>query len=129
MENSATKFNVGDLTDIESQNQTQPVRDQEGEDTITSMTNQVFIKQIKKLKSVSGSKTSVNSASPKTNSKLVHRSVSSQSTESVPQFVKLFEKTSNDECSDSLTGFIIENQPLIGPPSSALKEDEERIEV
>lgn len=112
--------------DVESQNR--PQREQEGEDTITSMSNQVFIKQIRKLKSLSDSKGSLTNTSTPTKSqeKQLNRSVSSVTTDSVPTFFKgLFSKDrspTDGEGDESLTGVIIENQPLINQPAATNEE-------
>lgn len=124
MENFENRKN--DDSDVESQNR--PQREHEGEDTITSMNNQVFIKQIRKLKSLSDSKGSLTNTSTPTRSqeKQLNRSVSSATTDSVPTFFKgLFSKDkspTDGEGDESLTGVIIESQPLIHQPTATNKE-------
>ena len=98
-----------DFFDIEKQQLQYTNREQEGQDTITSLSNQPFLKQISRLKSVNNSKTSINSGS--NSNKLPNEIQASNSPDKPRKLFSIFKVPSKSSLANqSITELLLEDQ-------------------
>ena len=101
-------------------------------DTITSLNNQAYVKKIRQIKKISNSRLTLNSAfstdttAPSTPQSAQKNSISrTGSTRSntnlvIPEsLMSLFKRQHQNSETDSLTGIMLERQPLKGDPNEA----------